>query len=342
MIFNQSLYSYLLAWSFLGLIIFRLHSYFSEFFDKEFAWLVPLAIVLHPLSLDAFLAPNVISGGLAFWLFLESQFFLKQKKSLYAFLMIVLAGFCNFSFSFLSVYFFWKQREDLKKYKFPFAIYLFFLCLYLYKHLLSTPHNPFTFIVYFLQTLILPMLLTIFNYSLFPFPWISLLVVLVVLGIFLWKQKKDNRSKEYWPILILPALSVLFQHWNGEYKFWHEILFTPSSYLCITFAFVTILAIHVPRYIFYTYFLILIIISVSWSRSWFPLSNLLEVSISDLPEHFEQTKYAKKILALQYSYEGDNNAAKAVIKELANTYPQDSELQQDYKTLFQTENQNKK
>ena len=329
MIYQQTFYYYLFSSCFTLLIFLRLHVFFKGFFDKEMAWLVPLTILIHPLSIDLFLGPNLVSGALAFWLFIEAQLLIQKKEYSFGFLLLVFASLCNISFSFVTIYFLWQQREIFKRFRLPVFIFLVYLSLFLYQNLLVEFHNPFTFIVYYLQALILPLFMTLFNYSLFSFPLISLVVVLIILGIFVFRQRKDDRSKPFWIFLLVPFFAVLFHPWNEDYKYWHEIIFKPSSYLCVTFSFVTIMAIHTPKRIFYAYFLFLLIISVNWGQMWFPISGLLEATIMDLPVTFKQEPVAKRVLAWQYIYEGNIKPGRYILKELSNSDPKNEDLKKD-------------
>lgn len=333
MIYHQSVYYYLASIFLVCLILVRLHTFYKDMFDSEMGWLVSLAIVLHPLSIELFLGPNLVGGALSFWLFLEALFLAKKEKYLLSLCLLFSAGLLNVAYTFVSFYFAWKERKKLKDFRVPILIYCFFSILYMSKNLLHTPHNPFTFFVYYVQTLIFPVFLTLFSYSLFPFSVSALVMVLLMFAILIFKQRSDPRSKSFWPLLFLPVLAVCFHPSNEGDKFWHEIVFQPSSYLCITFAFITILAIQLPRRIFLVYFFCLFWASFVWGRYWFPLSNLLEVAVTDLPEKFEHTINAKRILAWQHIREGHVKLGKTMIVELQELNPKNQDLINDLNVL---------
>ncbi|MFA6237010.1 MAG: hypothetical protein WC635_06750 [Bacteriovorax sp.] len=315
--------------------------YFTSVFDNELTWMVPLAILVHPLSIDIFLGPNLVNGALAFWFFIESLLQLNKKKVFYAVILIVFSSFCNLAYCFVAFYIFWKNRVELKRLKFPAAIYLIFSLMYFYKYLLVLPHNPFVFFIYYLQTILLPIYLNLFSYSLYPFTLVSFLTAAAIVIIFLVRQQNDRRSRKYWPLLFLPSLGVLISPWNTHPQFWHEIIYTPSSYIVITFAFVTILAIHIPRTIFISYILLLILISINWGKSWIPLSGLLEMSIAELPPKYEQTATAKRLLAWQYLSEDKKEMGVDLLKKLLSSDPENENLKKDL-SLFSNTAQNKK
>lgn len=335
MIYNQSSYAYFLAVLFLIVIFFRLHSYFKKMFDKEVAWILPLIILLHPLSIDLFLAPNLISGAIAFWLFVESQLFFIHRKPLAGLSVLIIASLCNLPLIFVLLYSFWKYRENLSRFKYPIFIFIFFGLLYLYKNLLTLTHNPIKFFITYLHSLILPFSMTVLNYSFFPFSKISLALVLVVLGILLWRQKFNPLSKPYWPLLILPALGVFFHPWIEPYRFWHDLIYSPSTYLCITFAFFTILAMHAPKSILYTFLLVGCLVSLKWSPMWLSYSSMLEVSIGQIPDKHEHLVSMRRLLAWEYFNEGKKSESLKLMKELSASNPNNLELESDLKIIEQ-------
>lgn len=333
MIYSQDFVFYLLAFILTIVIGIRLHSYLKEFFSSLFSAIVTLAVILHPLSIDAFLAPNFIAGSLAFLFFLESLIFLKKEKHAYALGVVVLASVCNLAYGLFPLYYVYTYRKQLSKFYVPAGIYLYLFLIYFFKLFYLTPHNPLIFFSHFSLKVLAPFSLSFFDYSTFPFSPISAIISISLLIIFLRFQQIDSRSTRFWPMLFFPLIAVFSHQWIGPYQFWHEVILTPSNFLCITFALVVMLAIHLPKEIFVAYFIVILALSYDWGTRWSPTSNLIWQSVIDLPSDYKETLTAKRVLAWQFLYEKKTREAEEMLRALLVENPGNEDLNSDLKLI---------
>jgi hypothetical protein len=203
--------------------------------------------------------------------------------------------------------------------------------IYLYKYALNYPHNPFFFLPYFIQNVIAPLTLTIFEFSLFKFSFYSSAFTVLLLLFFFSQEKKNPRSRFLWPLIFIPAFGVLYHQWDERYNFWRDLIFSPSSFLCITFAITSMIAFHFPRKFFYLYAAVIISISYMWSYQWKSVSDLIQVSILSLPQEFEYKVEAKRLLVWELFYEKQNKRAENILNALIEENPQNKVLQDDLK-----------
>ena len=146
MIYQQSFIFYFLAAITSLLTIFRLKNLFAYTFQKSFSTLLALIVVLHPLSIDAFMAPNLMAGGLAFLFFIEAQLYLKKENIKPAFLFLLLASLINMSYALFPIYTFFMYRKSLKNYWPQCLLYslLFFILNFRYSFLFGSPPEKTT------------------------------------------------------------------------------------------------------------------------------------------------------------------------------------------------------
>jgi hypothetical protein len=201
--------------------------------------------------------------------------------------------------------------------------------MYLSRNYLKLHHKPLVFLTYFLQNIIAPFTINIFEFSLFHASTPLIIFSFLLFGFFIFKQRNEIQSRAFWPYIILPAFGVLYHPWNEKFKFWHEIIFTPSSYICITFAVVAMLAFHLPKKVFYGYTVFIIIFSALWSFQWNPLSNLIDYSITSLPPSFTEMITAKRLLAWELLYENQTERGETLLRGLLIENPKNEDIWND-------------
>lgn len=333
MIYNQAPLFYFLSIVITAILALRLNKYLKDFFPNSFSIVVALAILFHPLSIDAFLGPNFISGPLAFFLFLEALFFIKKENILGAIFLIMGAAACNLAYCLVPIYIFLKYKKQLQQYLIPAVFYSLLLSIYLWKHLFLTPHNPIVFFSYFIMNLLAPLSLNIIDYSLFPFFASATILTVSVLLVIRWRQSFNSCSKQFWPMLFLPIIGSGFHQWSTPYRFWNNVLFSPSNFLCITFSFIVMLAIHLPRKIFIFYFAFILFFSVNWAFQWHPNSNLLEYSLNSLPSNYSELTTVKRVLAWEYLHEKNHKNGFELLRVISIENPELESLKKDLEVL---------
>ncbi len=311
----------------------RCQKYLLNFFTESMAWAVSFLVFTHPLSIDMFVAPNLIPAPLAFSVFIEALLMEKKEKYISTILLSALSALFNISFFFFPLYFIWKHRAQLKSLFFPGLIYLFFGVIYLYKHLLIPFHNPLKFLSYFTLNLISPFSLSVFDFSFFPWSWLALSVLIFSFAFFLLRQKKETATKELWPYLLMFLCGINLQQWFEPYRFWHTVIFTPSNFICLTFVLLVFIAFHVPQKIVLPYFILCLFVSIDWGMSWNPYSNVLGRSLEELPDSFTETMNAKRVYAWEKLYEDKSLEGEKIIKELIKRNPKAEELKSDLELL---------
>jgi hypothetical protein len=333
MIYDQSFVMYFLSVLMTSILGLRLHTYLQDFFSSRQASIVTLSMILHPLAIDAFLAPNVVSGSLAFYLFIESLIMLKKEQYKLAIAFVILATVCNFSYFLFPLYFFFTFRDHLKNYFVLPIIYSFLISFYFFKYLHLTFHNPFIFFSYFSLNVIAPFNLSVIDYSLYPLSNPRLDFTIALFLLFFWLQKSNPKSRTFWPMLFLPLLSLFCHQWVTPYRFWSAIIMTPSNFFCITFGLIMMMAIHLPKKFFSLYFVFSLALSIKWASVWFPYSRALEVSIENLPTNFQYKLEAKRILTWQYFAEKKVSKGEELLKILIKENSTDQILKNDLENL---------
>lgn len=341
MIVERSLLLYALS-IFLGIfILFRLKFFLNKYCDSDLSWAISTAVMLHPQTIDTFTAPHFIGGVLAFSFCLEALICFEQTKNRLGLLLLAASSVCNLNYTFILFYFLWINGKTLKEFIIPALMFVCFSCLYLVSHL-QDGHILYVinFFVTFIENSFIPVKLNIFSYSYLPFSWSMTLAISILLTTLLLRQRKNTLFKYLYPTLFLPAAGIMFSSWTESYQVWSDVLVPHSNFLIITFAFVVLLALSMPRKIFYAYTLLLIYVSFQWTISSFPFSNLMENSLIALPESYKKTVEARNALAWQYYFENDFAKAETELKALLKTYPQREDLQKNF--LFDLIHQTKK
>lgn len=330
MVYYQTVFTYLLSFIFTAILIFRLSAYLKNFFENKFSIVISLTVLLHPLSIDSFLAPNFLPGAIAFFFLIEGLHYLKKEKVGMALFLLLLSSVCNIYYTFFLLYIMYLHRSffiHFKKYVFVFLVFLVF---YFRNFILHTPHNPIIFLSYFIQNIFLPLSLTVFNYSLYSFNLMYFLLTVVFLLLALWRQQIHGKKIDHlFPLIFLPSLGVYFTQWTEAYRFWHEVLLTPSSYLCITFAFIVMMALYLPRVLFYIYFLLILIVSFDWGQRWVPLAGVIKYSISVLPDDYSYSLNAKRFYAWELIYEKKLVQGHQLLEALKIENPHNEEIKSD-------------
>ncbi len=328
MIYNQNFFYYILTFVIAVIAFFRTSEYLKSYLDKYPAYVASLVILLHPLSLDIFYGPNFISGILAFYFFIEALHALKHEALYWAIGLNIVAAACNLAFCLFPIYFYYINRKKLN-FGFGIILYSLLLIVYYWKHLLLIFHNPLNFFSYFTINLILPTTLSNFHFGLFPFSDIRLVSAIFIFIIFYWRHTLHPIAKDFWPYFLFPFAGIFAHQWTGIYSFWDELMLYPSTYLCFTFGFITLLAIYIPRTYFYLYSTLIISYSLFILMHSFPLSNSIGQSVVDLPEGFKYSVEAKRVLAWQYLFENKDQRGYDILKILQNENPTNKDIATD-------------
>jgi hypothetical protein len=291
------------------------------------------AIVFHPLALDSFLGPNTIEGPLAFAFILEGLNFFKRDKIKSGLGCMLVGSLCNIVYFLLPLYFFILYRKKIKDFSYAGLSYFFLISIYLNKHFLFVHHKPYVFLTYFLQNFFAPLTLNIFSFSLFNFSWIASAFVLLIFLFFFLRIKVKSEIYFYLPLILLPCFGVYFHPWNQTYEFWHEIIFSPSSYYSIIFGMTALLAFSVSKKFFVGWSFFILVISFLWGTQWQETSGLIEVSLNNLPPNFVEIVRAKRFLAWEFIFEHKNERGEAILQGLAKENPRNIEIQSDLKLL---------
>jgi len=327
MIYSQSTLMYLLTIvTTLGLTK-RLTQYLEAYFTPLFALLVSVTILLHPLSIDALMAPNLLNGAVAFWLFLEALFLMKEGNENGSFVLMILASVCNISYSLFPIFYFIQKRS--KKTWIFVLVYLVLIVLYYIKLWYPTFHNPVVFAAYFVQNLVAPIYMTALTPALLPLSLFSVISAALILLLIFWGEDRNKLSRFFWPLLFLPLIGSAVHQWTAPLNFWSEIIFNGSSFLCITFAFVTMVAIHIPKKAFVLYSCIMLFLSFNWAVQWVPLSKVMRLSVLNLPLDYPKSLEAKRALAWELIYEGKLIEGKNLTEELLKNNPGNQDLEND-------------
>lgn len=336
MIYSQSTLMYLLTVvTSLGLTR-RLVQYLETYFNPQFAVLVSATILLHPLSIDALMAPNLLNGVVAFWLFLESLFLMKEGHEKSSFGLMILASICNISYSLFPVYYFIRNRSKTSLVLISALTYIVLIILYYIKLWYPTFHNPIVFASYFVQNLVAPIYLTNFTPAMFSFSIFSMVSAVLILLLIFWGEDKNKLSRPFWPMLILPLIGSVVHQWTEPVNFWSEFIFNGSTFLCMTFAFVTMVAIHIPKKAFVVYFCLMSFFSFNWAAQWMPHSRAFRESVLNLPQEYPKLLEAKRVLVWELIYEGKLIEGKMMAEELLKNNQGNKDLEND---LFIIRNQ---
>ncbi len=331
MIYHQTPLYYLLAViSSFGLWK-RLTTFLQDLYPSSSAMIISAAILLHPLSIDAFLGPNLLHGTIAFWLLLESLFLMKSSKPEGALGCMVLAGLCNVSYSLIPVYYFFRLKPS-KKILIPALVYILLLGFYFQKLSFNDFHNPISFLNSFYTNLIFPLSMNIYSASLFKINSFNLVSVMAISAFIVWGMQRQDKLKPFIPLLFLPLIGELIYQWDSKADFWSDIIFSGSTYLCITFAFIIFLAAYVPKKIFMVYFFLMLFFSFNWAYLWKSFPEVLNQSILNLPEDYPQMLKAKRTYAWQLMYEGKLIQGRSLLQDLYNI-SKDEEIKKDLEVL---------
>ncbi len=334
MIFHREIIFYLFSTSVVILTLFRLRKFLSYYFDDFLSIFISLLILLHPLSIDSFLAPNLFAGSMAFLLFIEAQLAIKNGQLDLAFLFFGGTAFLNISYGLFPLYFYILHRKAFKKFLPIILFYSFLLLLFFTSHLLPTAHNPFLFLGYFIQNIIAPITPMIISYAIFPFHILPILLSVLLLLIFFLAKKKNNVISDFWPWIFLPIIGVLFSPWTEPINFWHDILYFPSSYLTITFSIIIISALLIPKKLLYLSCIFIFFFSLYWGRSWLTPSTFIASSLSQVPSDFHNDNLKfKRVLAKQFYDEKNYPNSQNVLLLLNNDFPENIEIKQDLEEL---------
>jgi hypothetical protein len=125
----------------------------------------------------------------------------------------------------------------------------------------------------------------------------------------------------------------LVHQWTGIYKFWDEVVFVSSNYLSITFAFIFMMAVHLPRRVFIAFSIATLVFSYLWGSQWYPMSRMMINSSISLPDNYKATKFVKRTIAWQLLNEERIIDGKKMLGEMLKEYPQDAELKKDYEAI---------
>lgn len=333
MIYSQSLLFYLMA-AVATLLCFRaLNEFLEQYFDTKFALLVSLTVLLHPLSIEAFVAPNPIRGPIAFGLFLHGLNSLKVKTLLGIFFFLM-ATACNIGYGLFPVYFTILYRKELKNHLFPLIVYLVMFLWYGYKLLVNTVHSPVNFISNMLIDAAAPLYISFFDFTILD--WYSipnLLIVLFCIALLVILTKRNKKTLFFIPMILFPICGNVLQQWVEPYKFWDEFVLKSSNFLVLVFGVVLIIAINIPRRFFIAYSLSILLLSANWAKMWFPQSEVIKESIIDLPAEFPQTLNAKRLLVWQLFYEKKIKEGTLLLNTLAKEYPENEDLKRDLELL---------
>ena len=330
MIISSSLIMYIVSWLLLIILIPRMAKLISYYLPEELSQITTLAVLFHPLSIDAITSPRSIPTGVSILLFIEAMLLFKRNKYHIGLLIFMLTTLFNISFLFFPAYFLFSYYKELKKFKFLILSFYILLFFYLSKHILISSHNPFVFFIYFIQNFIIPLPINIISFSLFPFSYHTTVVALGLILVFTFKYIQKKFPKELWYFLFLPMFGTLFSPWIENYNFWHEVLFASSNFMIMTLALTVMLALSIPRQIFYSFFSLMFIISLIWIFNSFPFSKVIEFSIDNLPVHFHnETILLKRSLARQYLIENKLEEAKNILLPIAKEKPMNLDIQMD-------------
>lgn len=333
MIYSQTFLSYLFS-VLLGLFIFfRLTFFFKDYFEKIFSVTIATAVVLHPLTIDAFTGPNTLAGPLAFAFILEGLFFLKKEHIKTGLFFLCLGSLCNIAYILLPLYFFILHWNKIREYTYVGGIYLLLISIYLFKHRLHGHHQPHIFLTYFIQNIFAPLTLNIFSFSLFNFSWFSTVFTIMIFCLFFMKLRKEKDVYLFLPFIFLPCVGVLYHPWQQKYEFWHEIILSSSSYYSIVFGMTALLAFCIPKKFFIGWSFFILIISFLWGIQWREISGLIEVSLNNLPPNFTEMVEAKRLLAWEFLFEHKNERGLSILQGLARENPRNFEIQSDLKLI---------
>jgi hypothetical protein len=255
-----------------------------------------------------------------------------MNKLTWALLMMLASSACNIAYSLFPVYYFIKMDKK-KVHLVPILLYLLLLGFYFGKLILHSAHNPITFFTYFINYLTLPISINAFTPALLPFSPIAFSIALTVILLILWGQRNKPYTQYFFPFLFLPVIGDLIHQWAKPYLFWSEVVFTSSNFLCMTFAFITTIAMLLPRKYFASYVILLTFLSWNTAIQWNPISNLLRQSVLNLPTDYKEIATAKRTLAWQLLNEGKNEEGKSLLTDLASEFPGNTQIKSDLKLL---------
>lgn len=333
MIYSQSLLFYLMT-IVATLLCFRaLKEFLNQYFDSRFAVLVAVTVLLHPLSIEALLAPNPIRGPIAFGLFLHGLNSVKEKTLLGIFYFLM-ATVCNIGYGLFPVYFTILHRKELKHYLFPLIIYVAMFFWYAYKLLVNTVHSPVNFMSNMLIDAVAPLYISFFDFTILD--WYSipnLLIVIFSLVLLIILSRRNRKTLYFIPMLFFPILGNVLQQWIEPYKFWDEFVLKSSNYLSLIFGVIMIIALNIPRRFFIVYSVILLLLSANWAYMWFPQSQVIKESIIDLPAEYPMTLNAKRLLVWQLLYEKKIKEGTLLLNTLAKEHPENEDLKRDLERL---------
>jgi hypothetical protein len=329
MIFNNNIYLLLLSYAATIILIWRLSSFFNLYFDQTLSNILTLIVLFHPLSIEAILAPNAIAGSLAFLLFIEGLIRIKRNSLNSAMILFLGASICNIGYSLFPIYYYNKHKTKFQNY-FPYYFtYLVLLVLFMFVRLLKHTHNPFTFFSYFIHNLIAPISVNIFSYSVFPFSLNIFILSMIIFGVLFYIQVKKKLGMDNLFILILPLIGIFFEPWTEQSFYWQEIIYSPSSYLPITFAFFFILAFFLPKSFFKVFIFVVLYFSIQWTTCFNSFSNIIETSIGNLPtDYSSELKNMKRVLSDAYFFEHRTKDALKVLEFLSLEFPNDPEIKE--------------
>jgi hypothetical protein len=327
MIYNQTFLSYFIAGFLTIVLIFKLTGFLNRFFNTEMSFVITITTLFHPWSIDAFLAPNLLEGPIAFLILIFAIEKLLDEQILFSQIIFILAGVFNISLTLIPIYIYIKKFKELKNYTLYHLLYLIILFYYLRKHELMLDRLPLHFYIHYIQNIFFPITLSIFTYSLAPINFPSMATVFLFVFL-LWFNKRKELQKLYFllPFSILTFIGTMTTSWNEKYFFWKEVIFNPSSFMIVTFSTIILLALSIPKRIFYAYTFFIIFVSTFWGICWFPNSKILEYSKDNLPKDYSQIFYMQKLMAWQYLYEGDTQRGIQILDKLTLEYPKDQEI----------------
>lgn len=331
MIFQQNAFQYIISLILFIVLYFRLYRILQLEFNKMIAVIFPLVFLLHPINLESLLAPNYLSGSLAFWLLLEGMQIIRSNQNsniekLKCMLLITASASLNIHYALIPIYFgsklFYKQTMG----KVLLTLYFLVVVLYCCYNFLGFDQNYLnTLSLYTLNTLA-PLQSNFFSYALYPGNLlIYLFSTLIILGLVVYLFKK--REFDNIAILSLICLTIPFKNFNLPQQFWSNLLGNHSAYMYLSFLFLLFILRVLKNRIFIVFSIFWIYISLVSIPNFFPASKYIDTSFQQLPENFLNFKDAQKVLAWQFLAEGNKQAGTKIIQQLIIDYPADKELQ---------------
>ena len=302
MLTNPSIWEIILFIVLNSLLAYRINDYLKTQVEIKLSLLISLIIIFHPFSIINLFFSNKFQLIIGNILFIEHLINDEKKDLLKSSLFAIIASVFNLILFPISIYYFFKNIKNLKKYRIP--ILVTFGIIFLYLFILRNPINfQFTsFLTTYFSNLLVPRVVTIFNYGLssnnlnYAFFFLFILLVLIL---FYRRLRKITPLGIYF-LLCLPM--IFFSNWyNYEYDF-EGYLFNPIS-LFPSLLFTVVFLSQLGKKILSSIFLIsTIAASCYWLAQAPSASSLIQSSHNNLTinsniDHYEISKL--KIITLK-------------------------------------------